>query len=77
MTDLLQIERVGKRFRGLRALDDVSFRVEEGGVFGIIGGNGAGKTSCSISFPERSSRMSALCALPVLTSPAKRPAASA
>jgi branched-chain amino acid transport system ATP-binding protein len=41
----LQIERIGKRFRGLKALDDVSFAVEEGGVIGIIGANGAGKTT--------------------------------
>jgi branched-chain amino acid transport system ATP-binding protein len=45
MSDLLQVERIGKRFRGLKALDDVSFNVEEGGVFGIIGANGAGKTT--------------------------------
>jgi len=45
MSDLLQIERIGKRFRGLKALDDVSFSVEEGGIFGIIGANGAGKTT--------------------------------
>lgn len=45
MGDLLQIERIGKRFRGLNALDNVSFGVEEGGVFGIIGANGAGKTT--------------------------------
>jgi branched-chain amino acid transport system ATP-binding protein len=45
MSDLLQIERIGKRFRGLKALDDVSFSVKEGGVFGIIGANGAGKTT--------------------------------
>ena len=45
MSNLLQIEGIGKRFRGLKALDDVSFNVEEGGVFGIIGANGAGKTT--------------------------------
>jgi branched-chain amino acid transport system ATP-binding protein len=45
MSELLQIERIGKRFRGLKALDDVSFDVEEGGVIGIIGANGAGKTT--------------------------------
>jgi branched-chain amino acid transport system ATP-binding protein len=45
MGDLLQIEGIGKRFRGLKALDGVSFSVAEGGVAGIIGANGAGKTT--------------------------------
>jgi branched-chain amino acid transport system ATP-binding protein len=45
MSELLQVERISKRFRGLKALDDVSFNVEDGGVIGIIGANGAGKTT--------------------------------
>jgi branched-chain amino acid transport system ATP-binding protein len=45
MSGILEIERIGKRFRGLSALDEVSFSVEQGGVFGLIGANGAGKTT--------------------------------
>ena len=45
MAGLLEIEAIGKRFRGLQALDNVSFAVNEGGVFGVIGANGAGKTT--------------------------------
>lgn len=41
------IEVVGlvKRFGRLIAVDDISFRVEDGEVFGFLGPNGAGKTT--------------------------------
>ena len=42
---LLAVEQVTKRFRGLVAVDDVSFRVGGGDIFAIIGPNGAGKTT--------------------------------
>jgi branched-chain amino acid transport system ATP-binding protein len=45
MTTLLSLERVSKRFRGLVAVDGVSFAVPEGSIFAVIGPNGAGKTT--------------------------------
>jgi branched-chain amino acid transport system ATP-binding protein len=45
MTALLAIKGVGKRFRGLTAVDNVSFGVAPGEIFAIIGPNGAGKTT--------------------------------
>lgn len=41
----LSVSEVTLRFGGLRALTDVTFRVEPGELFAIIGPNGAGKTS--------------------------------
>ena len=34
-----------KRFRGVAAVRDVSFSVPEGAIFGLMGANGAGKTT--------------------------------
>ena len=45
MTALLSVEAVSKRFRGLVAVDSVSFDVPDGVIFAVIGPNGAGKTT--------------------------------
>jgi branched-chain amino acid transport system ATP-binding protein len=45
MTALLSLGTVSKRFRGLVAVDRVSFEVPEGAIFAVIGPNGAGKTT--------------------------------
>ena len=45
MMTLLSLKGVGKRFRGLVAVDDVSFDVQAGELFAVIGPNGAGKTT--------------------------------
>ena len=41
----LSLEHVTKRFDRTLAVDDLSFSVPEGQVFGFLGGNGAGKTT--------------------------------
>jgi branched-chain amino acid transport system ATP-binding protein len=43
--NLLDVDGIGISFGGIRAVDDVSFRVSPGQIFSIIGPNGAGKTT--------------------------------
>jgi branched-chain amino acid transport system ATP-binding protein len=42
---LLEATRIGKRFGGVQALQEVSFGIAADEVFGLIGPNGAGKTT--------------------------------
>jgi ABC-2 type transport system ATP-binding protein len=41
----IEVENLSKQFGVIRALDSVSFTVDEGEVFGYLGPNGAGKTT--------------------------------
>lgn len=45
MTPVLQVEGLGIAFGGIKAVDDVSFTVNQGEIFSLIGPNGAGKTT--------------------------------
>jgi ABC-2 type transport system ATP-binding protein len=42
---LIEVENLSKSFSGNRAIDGVSFKVEQGEILGFLGPNGAGKTT--------------------------------
>ena len=45
MSKSLEFRGIGKRYPGVRALDDVSFKAEGGRVLALLGENGAGKST--------------------------------
>ena len=54
--DIIQVENLVKRFGELVAVDNISFTVARGEIFGFLGPNGAGKTTtinilCTLSKP--------------------------
>ena len=58
----IEVNSVSKGYGAVKALDDVSFSVGRGEVFGLIGPDGAGKTSmyrilCSLLLPDSGSVM--------------------
>lgn len=42
---ILEVQNLAKSYGAIRAVDDVSFAVEPGEIFGVIGPNGSGKTT--------------------------------
>jgi ABC-2 type transport system ATP-binding protein len=45
MSAVIEVEHLTKRFGNFTAIRDVSFRVEENAIHGLLGRNGAGKTT--------------------------------
>ena len=45
MTAVVEVSNLSKRFGRFTAVDDVSFSIEENGICGLLGRNGAGKTT--------------------------------
>ena len=45
MKPILEIENVSLQFGGVKALDSVTYHINQGEIFSLIGPNGAGKTS--------------------------------
>jgi len=42
---LIEVSNLSKQFKGVLAVDDISFTVNEGDVYGFLGQNGAGKST--------------------------------
>lgn len=45
MSDIIKVSGLTKKFKGLTAVSDLSFSVQEGDVYGFLGQNGAGKST--------------------------------
>jgi ABC-2 type transport system ATP-binding protein len=58
---MIEVNYVSKHFGSIKALNDVSFRVEKGEIAGLLGRNGAGKTTMlrilSCFFPPSEGRI--------------------
>ena len=42
---MLELERLSKSYGALKVIDDLSVRLEDGEVLGVVAPNGAGKTT--------------------------------
>ena len=56
MADIIQVENLVKKYGDLTAVNDISFTVSPGEIFGFLGPNGAGKTTtinilCTLTRP--------------------------
>ena len=45
MTSVIEVQNLTKRYRDTLAVDDVSFTIEKDVIYGLLGRNGAGKTT--------------------------------
>ncbi|MEZ3162142.1 ABC transporter ATP-binding protein [Microbacterium sp. BWT-B31] len=45
MTAVIEVKNLTKRYRATLAADDVSFQIEKNTIYGLLGRNGAGKTT--------------------------------
>jgi ABC-2 type transport system ATP-binding protein len=57
MKNVIEVNRLTKRFGTFTAVDNISFEVMQGEIFGFLGANGAGKTTamrmlCGLSIPS-------------------------
>ena len=42
---MLSLRKIDKNFDNLKAVNEISFKVERGDIYGFLGPNGAGKTT--------------------------------
>ena len=56
MEKIIQLKNVTKRFGGITALNKASLHVDQGEVVGLIGDNGAGKSTFCLLYTSPSPR---------------------
>src|SRR5271157_6228098 len=59
---IIKVQNLVKKFGNLTAVNDISFDVEQGSIFGFLGPNGAGKTTtinilCTLLSPTSGNAM--------------------
>src|SRR4051812_4001256 len=45
MPEIIRVKRLSKQFKEVKAVDDLSFSVPQGNIYGFLGQNGAGKST--------------------------------
>lgn len=69
--NVIEVDRLVKKFGQFTAVDGVSFEVKEGEVFGLLGPNGAGKTTtikCLLTLSRPTSGLATICGVDILKS---------
>src|SRR5579859_2420483 len=56
--NVIEVNKLSKHFGPFKAVDEISFTVSRGEIFGFLGANGAGKTTamrmlCGLSLPTQ------------------------
>ena len=58
---LLKVEHLSQHFGPVKAVDDVSFEIHKGEVFGLVGESGCGKTTTAAPSSSCTTYIPAMC----------------